>query len=468
MPESANLRAEIKTVIMTQNDAYIEFHNGSVIKVVTANDRARGNRSNIIVIDEFRMVDRDIINTVLRKFNTTSRQPRYLSRPEYAHLQERNKEIYLSSAFYKSHWSFEKVKAFAKGMLDDSKRYFVCGLPYQLSIREGLLSSEQVADEMSESDFNEVQWQMEMESLWFGDTDGSFFDFDTIVKNRKVQYPMIPGGLLPGLLDKRLRVTPKQPGEMRILSDDVALMPSKKNNNDASALFINQLIPTKTNRYISNIVYPETTEGAHTEDQALRIRRLFEEYDCDYIGLDCKGVGFGIFDALVRDITDPDTGEIYPALSCCNNPEMAERCNVPGAKKVIWAINATAKFNSDCAILLREGFRQGKIRLLVSEYEAEELLGGLKGYAALTPGERIRLQLPYVNTSLLINELVNLQHDESSGLVKISERSGMRKDRYSSLSYNYWIACQLEGRLNKKREEFTATDLFMYRAPKIK
>ena len=36
-------------------------------------------------------------------------------------------------------------------MLDSTKRYFVCGLPYQLSIAENLLDSEAVADEMSEA-----------------------------------------------------------------------------------------------------------------------------------------------------------------------------------------------------------------------------------------------------------------------------------------------------------------------------
>ena len=53
------------------------------------------NRLNIIIVDEFRMVDIDIINKVIRKFNTAPRQPKYLNKPEYAHLAERNKEFYL-------------------------------------------------------------------------------------------------------------------------------------------------------------------------------------------------------------------------------------------------------------------------------------------------------------------------------------------------------------------------------------
>jgi len=91
------------------------------------------------------------------KFQTAPRQPRYLNNPEYAHLQERNKEFYLSSCWYQSHWSWEKVKAYFKKIADKNiSPYFLCGLPYQLSIKENLLMREQVMDEMTEDDFDEI------------------------------------------------------------------------------------------------------------------------------------------------------------------------------------------------------------------------------------------------------------------------------------------------------------------------
>ena len=45
------------------------------------------------------MVKLDTINTVLKRFLTAPRQPGYLNNPEYSHLLERNKEIYMSSAW---------------------------------------------------------------------------------------------------------------------------------------------------------------------------------------------------------------------------------------------------------------------------------------------------------------------------------------------------------------------------------
>ena len=59
--------------------------------------------------------------------------------------------------------------------------------------------------------------------------------------------------------------------------------------------------------------------------------------------------------------------------------------------------------------------------------------------------------MPYVHTTLLIDELVKLQHEESGGRVRIYERAGMRKDRYSSLSYNYYVALQIENKMNRNK-----------------
>lgn len=79
MPVSPNLCNEIdmaKTKFSGQ-DAKVMFKNSSYIKVVTASDNARSNRANILIVDEFRMVKKDTIDTVLKKFLTSRRMPPY-------------------------------------------------------------------------------------------------------------------------------------------------------------------------------------------------------------------------------------------------------------------------------------------------------------------------------------------------------------------------------------------------------
>lgn len=285
---SENLKREIADYAIGLNRAVIEFKNGSWIKVVTSSDKGRGSRANILIVDEFRMVDLDTINTVLRRFLTAPRYPNYLNNPEYAHLLERNKEIYMSSAWYKSHWSFDKAKSYVVNLLDESKKYFICGLPYQLSILEGLLSREQIEDEMSETDFDEMKFLMEMETLWWGDTDGAFFSFDDISQRRKLKTPVYPLEL--GWNNKNLKIPDLVTNERRILSVDVALMASSKSKkNDASSIIINNATPTSNNNYISNIVYLENHEGLNTDELALIVRRLYAQYKCTDLVIDTNG-----------------------------------------------------------------------------------------------------------------------------------------------------------------------------------
>ena len=413
----------------------------------------------------------DTFDTVLRKFLTQQRMPRYSAltkeEREREYAKEKNITMYLTSAYWEDSWIYQKCRDILKNMMND-RRQFVCGFPYQLSIEEGLLDREIIEDEMSETDFSEVKFSMEYCAEFYGSAEDAFFDFDSISKNRKIRYPMMPDAMAAKLGNSQsLKIPPKQNGEIRILSADIALMSSKKHNNDATAIFINQMMPAKSGRYMNNIVYTQSAEGLRTEAQALMVRKLFDEYACDWLVLDANGIGLGVYDCLARDIVDPDTGEIYPALSCYNDSTMADRCTVIGAPKVIWSIKASAQFNSDCAFMLREGFRSGRVRLLVSEYDADEALSEIRGWASLNPPEQMKMKLPYINTTLLIDELVNLQHEETGGRVKIFEKAGMRKDRYSSLAYNYYVAIQLENRMGRRNNaNASVSDLFVIKAPK--
>lgn len=281
---------------------------------------------------------------------------------------------------------------------------------------------------------------------------------------------MLPNNLAAMVGNSPLvKIAPKADGEIRILSADIGLMSSAKHGNDATSIFVNQLMLTKAGRYTSNIIFADSAEGLRTDDQALMIRKYFDEYDCDYMVLDTNGIGLGVYDCIARDITDSETGEVYPALSCCNNAEMDARCTVIGAPKVVWSIKASAQFNSDCAFMLREAFRNGRIRLLCSEYDEDEALSEIRGYNGLSASEKIQLQMPSINTTLLVDELIKLKHEESGGRVRVYERSGMRKDRYSSLSYNYYVATQIENQMARNyNASASIDDIFDARPPRYK
>jgi len=446
---SSNLRAEIEYISTSLNNAQCIFRNGSFIKIVTSNDSARHNRANIIVVDEFRMVDLNVINTVLRKFLTAPRTPGYLNNPKYSHLVERNMEIYMSSAWYKSHWSFAKLQAYFINMLDDTKKYFCVGLPYQCAIRAGLLSREQVEDEMSEADFDPTSFRMEMGAEWYSDTDGAFFNYDDISKRRKLKKPFYP---LYIYKNHNIKIPDLATNERRILSVDVALLASKKHNNDAAVLTINCALPTENNDYIANYVYVESHEGLTTDELGLVIMRCFYQYKCTDLVLDTNGQGIGIYDFIIKNQFDDEYNCTYPALTACNDDVMAERCKVREAKKVVWSIKANADYNTKAATALRAGFQNGNINLLETEFDAEENVKKIRGYNGMTPREQAMIKVPYIQTSLLINELINLDHEIRGTNIKIKERPGARKDRYSSIMMSYKTMQDIKTKLKPNRE----------------
>ena len=451
MKQSSILRSEIEKCNIGQNDASIYFKNGSWIKTRTSSENSRSARANCIVVDEFRMVDETVINTVLRKFLTSPRQPKYLQKPEYAHMQERNKEIYMSSAYFKSSWAYKKAQSYTLNFFDDTKKYFICGLPYQVSVREGLLSRSQLEDEMSEADYNELVQQMEMECLWFGDTDGSLFKFDELTARRRLRKAFPP---LSFCNDKitipKLTATGK-----RILSIDVALMQStKKKKNDASAIFINDLIQVNDTAYQSNFVYGETFEGLKTDELGMIVMKYFYEYQCTDLVLDTNGIGLGVYDFITKEQICQENGKRYQAMTCINDKDMAERCKVRDANKVVWSVKANANFNNEICVLLRNGIQNGKINFLIPEQDADSSLKETyKGYFKMNPTEQAKLKMSYIQTTFAVYELIKLDHEVKNGNIKVKEVEGMRKDRYSSIAYSYWCACQLELKLKPKTQD---------------
>lgn len=467
MHKSPLLRNEIESFSTGQNDCYIKFKSGSLIRVTIAGESGRGQRSTVICVDEARLVDQKIIDTILRPMNAAPRQPGYLSKPEYFYLKDKEvpQEFYISSAWYKASEMYEKIKAYTANMLTPGLKFFVADLPYQVSIREGILLRQTIANEMSEATFSDITFAMERCGLFYSSAEDALFDFKILNDRRILTDAFYP---LEIYKNTGLNMPDKKNGEKRVLSVDVALLASKKHDNDASALEIHQAIPTSSNNYMDNICGLETKEGLTTDELGLVIMRSFYQYHCDYIALDCTGIGISILDYIMADRYDPLYGCSYGALTTVDsNDDLADRCKVSGAPRVIYTIHGNSRLNNDIALGLRAGFQNGYINLLISENNAEDALYKIKGYSKMSDSQKDLMRLPYVQTTLLINELINLNYETSNGLIKVKEKSGMRKDRYSSTAYGYYVVQELGKKLKPKTQSVAQMmTQFTIRAPK--
>lgn len=452
MGSSDNLRNEILDYKVSTYFAEIRFKNGSNIKVVTASDSARSARANFILGDEFVQIKKPILDKVIRKFKAGQRTPRFFFKDKYKNYpKEPNTELYLSSAYYKYHYSFAKFKSFFKSMLKGDS-YCVMGFPYQLPVAEGYYPMEQIRDELREGDFDSIGWSMEMDSLFFGESENAFYSFDELDNSRKITNVMYPKPFYNLLNDNKFKYPMKKNGEIRILSVDIATQGGNK--RDATCFAILQLIPYGKNQFLRNLVYLTTIEGGHTFNQSLKARRLFYDFDCDYVVIDSQGVGIGVFDNLVQEQTDDARNIIYPAWSCINDETMADRCKDPDAPKIIYSIKANLQFNSDCAVSLRDSIRQGKFRLLINENEANEILNSSKKYNSLSVENQVLFQEPFYQTTALINEMVNLSFEVVNGKIRVNNQSGIRKDRFSAVSYANLVANEFERQQRAFQDEY--------------
>jgi len=471
LSKTGMLRREIKGEIRTSmntDEPNVEFKNGSWIKVTAATDGARSARANLLILDEFRMIKPEIYKNVLRRFLAASRQPRYLEKPEYKNKQEyleRNKEIFLTSAYYKFNWSYERYKVFIKAMLN-GKKYFVCGLPYQIAIKENLINRDQIMDELAEDDIDEIGWHMEMNTLFFGESEKAYFKTEELQDIKVLPLPIYKKEIQNLIPNNKIKPIKKEENEIRILSCDIALLGGDANDTSVFSL-ISAKKGRNSNRYKREVLNIESYQGLHPETQALIIRRLFDDFDCDYIVLDRQGNGISVYAYLCRKLYDNERKKEYQPFYSMNekdDPRLGAFHLEDEYEEKIFTVSASEEFNSEIAIDLKDKIVNKRLSLLISKNDAREMFIKEQWFNKLSAENQLELLNPYIQTTLLENEMVLLERVDHPKYVKLKEQTGKRKDRYTSLAYgNYFISYLESKMMKKKKHEFDPFQLFLFK-----
>lgn len=76
------------------NEAKVTFKNGSTIECTTSGESARGFRGNILIVDEFRLVPKEVLDKILRPFLTVVYNPPFYNKEKFKNYPRlENKEI---------------------------------------------------------------------------------------------------------------------------------------------------------------------------------------------------------------------------------------------------------------------------------------------------------------------------------------------------------------------------------------
>lgn len=413
-------------------------------------------RATFIIVEESRLVDKAVLDDVIRPFSYVRPTP-YNKNPKYAHLPlEEAKEMHITSAHYTSGWWYNEALIAIKNMLLGKNVGFFAS-DYLTAVYHRIKTPAQI--EKDREVMNDLSFQLEYLNIPIGESGEAYFKLKMLQKNRVLKRAFYPCPKEEYANKKYVSTLPKTEDELRVISIDMATRAGKA--NDLTIISCFRLIPTNRG-YERELLYMESYSGKNTLLQALRVKQLWYDFEADYLVLDLLNSGIALYDMLGSITRDDERGIEYPAMTVMRHKsledklfdELYERTTGINALQIIYPIVGSAQLNSKIAVEFRDKLQKKMISFLVEENTADDfLMKNMKGYMSaddsITKADALA---PYVQTSLLVGECINLSMSLVSGNIKLTEPEGGRKDRYSSVSYGNYFISLLDNDLLKEEE----------------
>ena len=458
-----NVAREIKSITSNANINEAIFQCGSFIRVVPSSQGARGNRANYIIIEESRLVPREILEPVIKPMLEV-RNPPYRLKQKYSNddrLKEEGLISYITSAWYTAEYWYSYVVSCIKRMNEGDKTANFLAFDYLITLYHNIKTEEMLKNEMGDADAMTIQ--MEYMNIPSGASGKSYFK--PRLFNRNIKRAFYPQREDNYNVKKNPYEMSKTDGELRFITVDVASRSNKANDN--SIIGCIRAIPIIGKGYERHLVYMESHKGHHLGEQAKRVKEIFFDFEADYICLDIANVGIGIFDSLSEPTQSDERGITFPPLGVVdelftNVKKESREELIKGHTRglnpmpVIFPINASAELNSQIASLFRISLQKRMWSFLIGEGDAEDFL--IKNVKEFTndiddSDTTIFFLNPYIQTGLLVGECINLDMSLVGGKIKLTEKAGCYKDRYTVISYANWIISYFDHDLLKETDD---------------
>lgn len=464
-----NIAREIIEITNNKDVAKIKLKSGTIIQTVVSSENSRGVRCNVLVLDEFRLMDKGIVDKVLVPFLTNKRTPPYTKIPKYRKFVEENKKIYLSSIGSKEEWSYKEFSSYIDRISNGDETYFTVSLPYQFGVQAGVIDPVLIKEQAESNRENMEVFRMEMEVIPYGESESQMFKYDTLMKARKLTVPLSPMTDLEffqsnGEKKSYPRYQKKMDDEIRIVCMDIAVASGRRNDN--SCIMVFRLFPHGT-YYEKELSYIETMNGVNLDPQMVRLKQIFYDLECDYAVIDANGaLGINACDVLGAVTPDPSRGIHYPGWRTCDQQDKFDmRVSDRNAEPVLFAIqyggSGASAFQYNMLVTAQLEFSRQRIFLLVEEDNAIDVLNSKYKYMKLqtqnNPNENEiahSLIQSFANTKKLLHECVNTQVARlPSGRYVFNEGSD-RKDRVMCMLYGLYFINLLEKDLAEDKATF--------------
>lgn len=323
----------------------------------------------------------------------------------------------------------------------DPNEVMVIGGTYQIPVWEGLLDENFVDTLKLQGTYSEDSFGREFLSEWSGGVNNAFFSNDQFDKHRVLQMAEKGFG---GRSQKSVYY---------VIAADIGRYQCP------TEICVFKCTPQLSGSDTKSLVNLYSLDAEDFEYQALVLKKLYYKFKAKIIVLDGNGLGAGLIDFMYLSQIDPETGESYPPFGVTNDEKGYYKKRKVGGKEAdaIYQIKADAAFNTEAYSYAQTQMASGKIKFLIDESQAKSKLMATKVGQNMDYEERNDYLLPYVQTTMLKNQLLNLvQENDGINIILKQSSKGIKKDKVSAFIYGlHYIKEYENGKRRKKNRSIT-------------
>lgn len=417
------LHFEIKKMEKVKDQFTVYFKNGSQMGNLAAKSSSRGLRFTGLTLEEIIEGDPDIIQEVI--IPTLAIQRRAANGEFNKQETISQQKICVTTAGYKDTYAYHTLIRTLLRQLTEPNKAIVLGGSYKIPIIAGLQNMDFIRQQKLSGTFNPTSFGREYLSRWSSGSENAYFAAEVFDRYRSLQEPVFE------------REENLGKGVGYIMAIDVGRF------SDQSEVAIWKYIPqtgTTSTKHLVNIV---SFEQMHFSEQAVEIKLLYNRYKPEKVVIDGAGLGAGLVDELIKPQVDVRTNQYLNPWGVANDDKgyYKQFKTADTIDNLLYIIKANASFNTEMYANLQTQLTTGKLRFLIDERQAKMKMDAsrAKKFKDMTEDEKANWIVPFTQTSLLKDQMVNLE-EKHEGVNIILDRTNknIRKDKVSAMGYGLW------------------------------
>ena len=432
----------------SKDNVHYIFKNGSEIDILAARESSRGQRRTGILVEESILVDGDALNEIIIPTTNIDRNlPDGSTDPDEVVNQS---QIYITTAGWKNSFPYEKLIEIFINSIVNPDEYMILGGNYELSIIEGAAKKSWLEDLKMSGSYNESSFDREYNSIWSGDAENAYFSADTFDKHRKLLQPEYEYSAR------------SSKNAYYVFGIDVGRV------GCTTEICVFKVTPQVQGAAIKSLVNIYTYEAEDFEAQAIKVKKLFYKYRARICSIDANGIGAGFVDFMTKVQIDPETGDTLPAFgvdSGTSEDVVDQYKKIKGdtvEKDAMFLIKANATINTEAHAYVQVQLSSGKIQMLIDERDAAAKLLDTKVGQNMTPDERNVRLMPFQQTSILKEQMMNLvEKNEGLNIILNKNNTKIKSDKFSAFEYGLLYIKREEDK-NKKRKKHSISDMIFF------